>query len=1020
MFELDFAFDSPWYLLLLLLLPVLWVLSFKSLSGLGKFRRLVAIGLRTVVLVIFILAVAETQFLRTSDKLTVIYLLDLSESIPAAQRDAMLKYVIEEVAEHRNARRSDRAGVIAFGRDAAIEVPPFDDDVPSIGAIESLLEINRDATNLTAALKLAQATFPEDSAKRVVIVTDGNENLGDARATSRGLAEAGIGIDIVPIQLGTRAEVAVEKVTIPSDVRKGQPFDVRVVLNNLTEPTAEDSGQVKGRLVLVRKSGASRDTTESEVVLEPGKKVLAVQQEIDQSDFYTYEAEFFPDNPNDDLMAQNNQASAFTHVRGQGQVLLIEDWKNKGEFDFLVDRLRARNLEVTVQSSDRLFSSLAELQRYGTVILANVPRSSGADADTLTNFSDAQLQMLVRNTQQMGSGTVMIGGENSFGAGGWANTALEKAMPVDFQIKSAKVMPVGALVLVMHASEMPRGNHWQKVVSREAIKMLGPQDYCGVVHWQGGDTWLWNNPNGLVKVGPNRKRMMSRLDRMTPGDMPAFDPSMKMAVAAFNQVKDAAVKHMIIISDGDPSEPRNSTIRALKNAGAKVSTVAVGTHGRPGAAVLEDIATATGGKYYVVNNPNALPRIYQKEARRIARPLVYEEPAGLVPQIEFPHEMVQGIEAIPPITGFVLTEVKDHPLVEVSLVSLKPAGKRNATILASWTYGAGKTVVFTSDGGARWAKDWTGWEQYDKLFDQIVRWSMRPVDDSEGFTVATDTKDSKVRVVVTALDKDDEFLNFLDMSGSIVGPNMEPLDLDIRQTAPGRYVGQFDATKSGSYFLAILPGPNRAPIRTGVNVPYSAEFSDRETNEALLASLASLAPKQGQRGKVIVGSLTGDLQQLLQTDTFRHNLAKAISSRDIWPMLMMLAACVFFADVFVRRVAINFDWVAPIVVAMRQKLSGAETEQPPDERLARLRSRKSEVGERIDERRAAARFEPAPEADVRTDILDQGSVSHGEKSRPVRGDDNRIASAEQEQEDSYTARLLKAKRDVWKDKDKGK
>ena len=104
--------------------------------------------------------------------------------------------------------------------------------------------------------------------------------------------------------------------------------------------------------------------------------------------------------------------------------------------------------------------------------------------------------MLVRNTQNMGSGLVMLGGPNSFGAGGWTNTPLEEAMPVDFQIKNAKVVPVGALAMLMHASEMAEGNHWQKVIAREALKTLGDQDYCGVMHWEGDDEWLWGPRDG--------------------------------------------------------------------------------------------------------------------------------------------------------------------------------------------------------------------------------------------------------------------------------------------------------------------------------------------------------------------------------------------------------------------------------------------------------------------------------------------------------------------------------------------
>ena len=104
-------------------------------------------------------------------------------------------------------------------------------------------------------------------------------------------------------------------------------------------------------------------------------------------------------------------------------------------------------------------------------------------------------------------------------------------------------------------------------------------------------------------------------------------------------------------------------------------------------------------------------------------------------------------------------------------------------------------------------------------------------------------------MVVTALDKNDEFLNFLNMGSTVVGPDMKPIDLDIKQTAPGRYVGEFDARRTGSYLLMVSPGPGKAPLRTGVSVPYSDEFRERETNEALLTSLAHVAPKEGGRAR---------------------------------------------------------------------------------------------------------------------------------------------------------------------------
>ncbi len=376
-----------------------------------------------------------------------------------------------------------------------------------------------------------------------------------------------------------------------------------------------------------------------------------------------------------------------------------------------------------------MFASLAELQPFDTVILANVPRE---------DFSEAQIKMLVRNTQQMGSGLVMLGGPNSFGAGGWTGTDVEEAMPVDFQIKNKQVVPIGALAMLMHASEMADGNHWQKKIADAALATLGGQDYCGVIHWEGTDQWLWTaGGNGIAKIGDetNRGRMKARIDRMVPGDMPGFDSSLKQILNDFNNLPpEVAVKHAILISDGDPSPPqpkRDCWLSKGKNQNHHCCHWSF-WRTRPNGTALRCSKSllSTGGKYYEPTSPNALPRIYQKEARVVSQPLIFERKDGFQPQITFPHEMLKGVgDSLPPITGYVLTNKKENPLVEVAMIS--PVGptastEANRTILAGWNYGLGKTVALTTDAGKRWAAGWNDWSNYDKLYSQIVRWSMRP------------------------------------------------------------------------------------------------------------------------------------------------------------------------------------------------------------------------------------------------------------------------------------------------------
>ncbi len=266
-------------LLLLLVVPLLWVTSFSALNGLGAGRRIAALVFRSTLLLLLIFALSGIQWVWKSDKLTVIYVLDQSDSIARAKRDLMLKFAIDSVRKYRNDARDDRSGLIVFGREAAIEFPPFHDDLPDVKGVESYLG-RTDATNLEAALKLAQASFPEDSAKRVVVITDGVETLGTAQVTAQRMAEEGIGIDVVPIDLAAKSETLVEKIDIPADIRQGQPFETRVVVQRYQPDGKNDP--VNGTLTIKRSMGPNETTVFSspDITLDKDVNVFPISDII--------------------------------------------------------------------------------------------------------------------------------------------------------------------------------------------------------------------------------------------------------------------------------------------------------------------------------------------------------------------------------------------------------------------------------------------------------------------------------------------------------------------------------------------------------------------------------------------------------------------------------------------------------------------------------------------------------------------------------------------------------------------
>jgi uncharacterized membrane protein len=1016
------TFGNPWMLILIPMIvpPLIWM-SYRSLAGLGPVRRTMAILFRTAVITLIVLALAEMQSVRRTDRLTTMFLLDVSNSMPKEQQKAALDYVAQA---SKKRRRDDMAGLLVFGREPRVEVPPAPSELNSLG-VESMLDTEN--TDLGAAVKLALAAFPEDTARRIVIISDGNENRGNLLEQGLVAKSLGVQVDVLPIDYFYDREVLVEKVSIPPDVKKGEKVNINVVIR-ASEPT-------RGTLQVIQKADntsapAPGNEQPQQVELQRGVNVFTLKQLITEPNFYTFTAEFVPEQGSGDRRAINNRAEGFTHARGKAQVLMIEG--TAGEHAELVKALREKEIEVKVLTAPRIDGSggvggdplpidLAQLQPYDSVILANVPKEA---------FTESQHQLLASNCHDMGAGLVMLGGPDSFGAGGWMNTPVEKALPVDMQIKALKVQGIGAMVLIMHASEIAEGNYWQKVVAKAAISSLSSYDYAGMLHWEGQEAWLFT----LRAIGTGRASMLRAVDRMTPGDMPDFDPSLQMAMKGLNGVKDAMSKHIVIISDGDPTPPSARVISQLAASKVTVTAVLTAAHGNdPGAqSVMRNLAVRTKGRFYNVTNPRALPRIYQKEARSISRPLIFEQQPPWAPKLNYPvTEPIMGFNEgqFPAISGLVLTSPKENELVEIPLVSPLPAGQVNP-LLAHWTYGLGRSVAFTSDAGRRWTKAWADWPSYAAFWSQVIRWSMRPADRGN-LTLNVRREEGQIKVVVDALDKDNQFLNFLRIQGNVVNPDLKSAPVELVQTAPGRYEATIEnADASGNYFVNLgYRGPDKVQgvISTGVSVPYSDEYRELRSNPTTLETIATMTDGQSVSWKSLPDGRVDLPHTVAGADHFRRDpgLINPRSFAALWPSLLWLAACLFLGDVAVRRIAVDVDRIKQAAVREWRKLRG-EDEATASDYMDKLRSRKAEVDEQLDRSRTATR--PEAESTLFPTVTGAGPVGEpllddAEQRDRVRPADRPtapgLASGPKEPEkQSYTNRLLKAKQRVWEERDK--
>ncbi|MGD0259608.1 MAG: VWA domain-containing protein [Verrucomicrobiota bacterium] len=903
---MNFQFTHPYYLLLMA--PALaWVIWFawKSDVQVSPWRRWTALGIRTVVLAALVFAIAGLQWLRPVEGMNVFFALDRSDSIPSPQQEAAREYVNRVCKEKK---REDKAGVIVFGAEASIESSPNAAvDLQKIQAV-----VGTERTDLAAAIRLATAAFPETGQKRLVVMSDGNENVGDALSAVLAARPLGVTVDVVPMGVARANDVSVQKLQVPPKLKEGQVFEVKIFIQ------ADQATPATVRLF--------RDEQflgEQKVELSAGKNLFTFPQTLSKPDFYKYDVQV--DAPGDPV-PQNNRATSFATVRGQPRILIVSAEPEQDKQ--LAAALKSPSLEVRLVGIKGFPETLAEMQSYDAIFISNLAAGDlGLDRQRL-------IESAVRD---FGVGLVCVGGDQTYAAGGYRGTPLESTLPVSMELDSKKVLPSGAVVLVMHGMEFANGNEVARLCAQGVLAALGPTDEMGVVLWDGTERWLFP----LQKVA-NKNKLAAQIAGMNQGDLGSFQGVLQMAYQAL-QKSTANLKHIIVFSDGDPNPPAPALMQAIAGERITVSTVLISGHSPPDA--MQWMADQGKGRFYNVNSPDDLPQIFIKETAVILKSAIYEDP--FQPQVRAASELVRGIGAseYPKLLGYVATTPK--PRAETPLWTDK-----GDPLLAHWQYGLGRAVAFTSDAKARWAKIWLSWDKYRQFWSQIGQWSMRRLENAD-FTTEVALDKGEGLINVEAIDEQGNFRNFLDLRAVVASPKGERQTVRLEQTGPGHYEARFPTKEVGAYLLNLTDvkdGQVRGSQVIGASVNYSPEFNTSEPNLNLLRRIAEIGG-----GKMLDPMVPA-------VNPFMHERQKTFQPRDLWESLLKFAILLFTLDVGVRRIQIGrHEWLRAAQALRRWLFFWRGAPRPPEaeESLAALLARRAQVRSQ----------QTAPAAEPRPDLF---------------------------------------------------
>jgi Ca-activated chloride channel family protein len=978
-------FVHPEYFVGIVVLPVIVLLSRHSLAGLGAVRGTLAVGMRGLVMFVLILALAEPQFVRKTDDQTVAFAVDQSDSIPSDKRRESAEFIERAVASMRDGK--DRVALLSFAAQPSIDQLPRSELLPSRS--QSSRETHQ--TNIGAALRLGLALFPSDTAKRMVVLTDGNENRGIAAQEADGFAALGIPIDVVPLRYKHAAEIFVDRLSAPSAVDRAEAIDLQLVVRSQIQTTARVTLYRNDRIVDLDASGPGYAFP---IRLDAGPNRFAIPVELLGSDVHRFRAVVQPDDPGADSIASNNEGQAFTIVGDATRIVIVTDSSgeehqaDKTSAEVLAEALRASGLECDIISSNDLTNDPAALADTATIVLSNVSAFS---------LGRGLQETLASYVQDHGGGLVVLGGDQAFSVGGYAHTPLEEVLPVETSRDKLKLLSLSMVIVIDRSGSMAGEKlAMARQAASASVKLLSQHDRVGVIAFDGVAEWVVP-----LQAAVNRPAIQQRLGQIGGGGGTNMYPALEMAQSALFGVS-TNLKHVIVLTDGRSTPGAFEELaERCGEGGITISAIAVGPDADR--ALLARIAERSGGRKYIADSARPLPQIFARETVLASRSGLYEQP--FTPHLrELPsRQILAGINAadIPPLRGHVVTAAK--PLASTPLV--RPTEDGADPILSYWQAGLGRTVAFTSGVWPKWGPEWVSWPGFSKLWTQAVRYVARPGNPGN-LEVQTSIQGAEAHVSVSAEHLSMRAQASLAVTAQVVAPDFSRSPLELQRTALGRFEASFPLDSPGTY-LVNLPfsygngiGQQSGVLRSGVVQSYSPEYRALQQNEA---TITDLARRTG--GRVLY---LDHPEAVFEPWSIRPIEVR----RPFWEDLVRLAMLLFLIDVAVRRIAITPAEVVDRLGRFIHDLSGPRPAPDSVGTLSALRGAKARAHAKQDaapQESDASRPTPLHSRTEAQQPLSQ-DLANADSDQPVVARPASKPPPPAMTDSDYTSRLLRAKR----------
>ncbi len=764
-------------------------------------------------LVLFALARPATEMSRRNGTLVVVA--DRSASIAASELASQGKLVS---AASSRMKGGEKLGVVSFAATAEIEQAP---QQAAFSAFST--DPEDDGSDIDTALNAALGLIEPGATGRIVLLTDGR-HTGDnplSGAASKAFAH-GIPIDYRLAEAGGHADTSIAHLDAPLHVADGAAMLATAWVSSPTAQTVE---------YVLRRGGTPIFKGKRQI--PAGLSPMTFRDDVPIQGVAAYDIAITPEKEFD--ARQENNRARFIVSGGAGRPLLVIPASPESRFP---SALASGGVPVVTAEPAEIDWTPAGLAGYSGIVVEN------RRADEI---GSAALSAVAAWVEVAGGGFALTGGRNSFGAGGYYRSPIEKALPVSLELRNERRKFSVAVAVALDRSgsmSLPAGGGRTKmdladIATADVVDMLAPGDEIAVfaVDCQAHEVLP------LMSADEAQTKRGKILGIKSEGGGIFVYNALVAALKSLEKSK-ATVKHVILFADAADSEQPGDYATLLDvaaHAGITVSVIGLGRNTDCDAVLLEDIASLGHGMCAFSEDPHEIPRLFAQDTITVARSAMVTNQVLPVFTSALSQFTDVKLEGAPALGGYNLAYLQQGG------VTIAMGDDENeAPLLSIRSYGSGRTLAFAGEADGEYTGPFGKWSGAGAFHAALARYvAGADAAMAAGFLIVTRPVDGGLEISAYA-DSDDK--------SALAGEGLTVKVMRSRQ-GKGTTVDEIQLTwKAADVQSAVIPVSGAETVLPVVvlpdggtrplppyRLPYSAEFRpDNGEGAELLAKIASL------------------------------------------------------------------------------------------------------------------------------------------------------------------------------------